>query len=415
MAPLVGRLVDRVVPPALGREFRPFLGSTWFSNLSDGVQLAAGPLLVASQTTSPSLVALATVLQRLPWFLFGLGAGLMADRLDRRTILLVGNLLRVGVLALVALAVAGDRIGIALVLIALFVLGTVETVADISAQSMVPSLVPDEQLGIANARIGFGFQGLNHLVGPPLGAALFASAMAVPFMTQAVLLAFAALLVLRLEVPHVEPTATGSAREDLADGLRWVWNSPPVRTLAITIFVFNITWGATFAIQVLYAIEVLELSERGFGVFLAMSALGGLLGASIYGWLEARFSLGGLMRVVLTYEVFSHLGFALTTSAIVASVVLFLFGIGATTWGTLNRSIRQRAVPEDLQGRVGAVYMIAVHTGLVIGGVVGGTIGSWFGIVAVYWYAFVGTAVLLALVWRELPKIAHAGAPASAS
>ena len=76
-------VIDRISPPRLGSRFRWLLASSWVSNIGDGIGLAAGPLLVASQTNDPLLVALAAVLQRAPWLLFGLHAGAIADRLER--------------------------------------------------------------------------------------------------------------------------------------------------------------------------------------------------------------------------------------------------------------------------------------------------------------------------------------------
>ena len=76
----MSRLVEAVAPSRLGRDFRWLLASSWAANLGDGIALAAGPLLVASQTQSPILVALAALLQRLPWLLFGLWAGFLSAR-----------------------------------------------------------------------------------------------------------------------------------------------------------------------------------------------------------------------------------------------------------------------------------------------------------------------------------------------
>jgi MFS family permease len=126
----VTKLVDAIAPPRLGRPFRWLLGSSWVSNLGDGVSLAAGPLLVASETRDPFLVALAVVLQRVPWVLFGLFAGVVADRLDRRRIIVVVHLARAVVLAGLSASIAADRVGIWVVLVAMFALGTLETFAD---------------------------------------------------------------------------------------------------------------------------------------------------------------------------------------------------------------------------------------------------------------------------------------------
>jgi predicted MFS family arabinose efflux permease len=88
--------------------------------------------------------------------------------------------------------------------------------------------------------------------------------------------------------------------------------------------------------------------------------------------------------------------------------VLFLFGAHAAIWGTTATSIRHRAVPTEFQGRVGSVYMIGVQGGMVVGAAVGGVIARIGGLTAPFWFAFVGSALILAVIWRELGHIAHA-------
>src|SRR5215210_5062541 len=121
------RLVDAAVPPRLGRSFRWLLSASLVNNAGDGVAIAAGPLLVASQTRDPFLVSLALLFEYLPALIFGVIGGVAADRFDRRRMVIVANVLRAVVLgALVATIVTGS-VNIALILGALFVLGTAET------------------------------------------------------------------------------------------------------------------------------------------------------------------------------------------------------------------------------------------------------------------------------------------------
>lgn len=94
------RLAEFVAPSRLGRNFRWLLASSWVTNLGDGITLAAGPLLVASQTRDPLAVAMAAFLQRLPWLFFGVYAGVVADRLDRRAIVITTGFVRIAILLL---------------------------------------------------------------------------------------------------------------------------------------------------------------------------------------------------------------------------------------------------------------------------------------------------------------------------
>lgn len=403
-------MLEVLAPPRLGRPFRWLLASSWTSNLGDGIALAAGPLLVAARTDDPFLVALAVVLQRLPWLLFGLAAGVVADRLDRRLIMVVVHLARAAVLAALTALVAtgGDAIGV--VLVAMFLLGTTETFADTTATTLLPMVVGKDDLPVGNARLMAGMVTINQLAGPTLGAALFALSDVGAFAAQAGCSVLAAGLAARVSLPP-----HGVAREqrrhpvhEVVEGFRWLWHHPAVRTLAITIVSFNVTYGAAWSVLVLYAEDRLDAGEVGFGLLTSAIAAGGVVATGGYGWLTKRVSLGNLMRAGLIIETLTHLALALTTALPIALAIMFVFGAHAFVWGTTSTSIRQRAVPTALQGRVGSVYLISVQGGLVVGSVVGGVIAGAWAVTGPFWFAFAGSAVLVVLLWPHLTHIAHA-------
>lgn len=404
------RAHDTLAPPRLGRPFRWLLASTWSTNLSDGLAIAAGPLLVASLTTDAFLIALAALVQWLPQLLFGLQAGVVSDRVDRRVLVVAVNLVRAVVLVGIASTIALGLASIGLILVALFVLSTAEVFADNASQTLLPMIVGRDDLVIANARLQAGYVTFNQLVGPPIGATLFAIGMAWPFAAQAVLVFAGAMLARRIMLPAVERTtaAGGSILRDVANGFRWVRGHAAIRTLVLTVFIFNITFGAAWSVLVLYVTGRLGLGEIGFGLVTTFIALGGLVGTAGYTWIVARLSLGNLMRVGLIIETLTHLVLAVTTSAVVALPVFFAFGVHAFVWGTTSVTVRQRAVPIDLQGRVGSVNTMGVFGGLVLGSAIGGLLARQFDVTAPFWFAFAGSALFLVLIWRELRHIAHA-------
>ncbi len=405
----MSRLLDVVAPPRLGRGFRWLMASSWTSNIGDGIALAAGPLLVASKTDQEFLVALAALLQWAPPMVFGLWAGALTDRLDRRLIIITVDLLRSAVLVLLAVAVAVDAAPIVLVLVAMFLLGTAEVFADNTASTLLPMLVAREDLAIANSRLQTGFVTINQLAAPPIGAFLFTVGQFIPFASQAALGALAVLLVTRLELP-AHGRAPEEARplwHDIVEGFHWVWHHAAVRTLVLTILIFNVTFGAAWSVLVLYATEHLGLGSVGFGFVTTVSAAGGLLGTVSYGWLTRRVSLGDLMRIGLVIETLTHLVLASTSSPYVALPVFFVFGAHAFIWGTTSITVRQRAVPTELQGRVGAVNLMGVFGGLVVGAAIGGLLAQRWGVTAPFWFAFVGSAAFVVLIWRQLSHIAH--------
>ena len=401
--------LESIFPPRMGSDFRWLVASSWTTNLGDGIALAAGPLLVAAETTSAALVGLAWMLTRLPWLLFGLYAGVIADRLDRRAIMMVANGLRAVVLTVFAAAIASDAVGVPAILTALFLLGVAEVFADNTASTLVPMVVGVEDLTTANARLTLGFATLNQLAGPPLGAALFTIGMWFPFAGQAAAMALGVVLVSRVYGARGRPTdseSAGSLRSAIGEGIKWLWGHPRVRTLTILIFLFNITFGAAFSVLVILATERLGLDELGYGLLVASAAVGGVLGAAAFGWTERRIGVVSIMRLGLIVETMTHLVLANTTRQAVAFGTLVLFGAHAAMWGTLSTSIRQAAVPIEYQGRVSSVYQLALQGGLVIGAGLGALIAGALGITSVYWFGFIGSAVILAIIWGRISQIA---------
>ena len=406
---LPSRISEAVAPARLGQGFRWLLASTVVNNAGDGVAISAGPLLVASQTRDPFLVSMALLSEYLPALLFGVVGGVAADRFDRRGMVVAVNLGRAFVLAVLVATIISGTVTIAVVLVALFVLGTAETFADSASSTLIPSLVAREDLGIANARMQGAFVVMNQLVAPPIGAFLFAIGMALPFATNAAAFALGAVLVSRVVTSTKKEVEEGtSIRADMVEGIRWLVAHPPMRTLALTILTFNVTFGAAWSVLVLYAGERLGMNAVGFGLLSTAVAVGGIVGTVSYGRLERRFSLGDIMRVGLLIETSTHLSLALTTSPEVALATLAVFGAHASVWATTSTVVRQRAVPEELMGRVGGVYRVAIVGGLVIGTPIGGLLARTFGITAPFWFGFVGSALLVAILWRQFDHIVHA-------
>ena len=412
---LPGRILDVIAPPRLGRSFRWLLSAALINNVGDGVVIAAGPLLIASQTRDPFLVSLALLMEYLPVFLFGFIGGTFADRFDRKRMVILSNLGRAIVLAVLVTTIATGTVNIVVVLVALFAMGAAETFADSASSTLIPGLVAKSDLGIANSRMQGAFLLTNQLLTPPIGAFLFAVGMALPFAANAACYALGAVLISRVVTAPRERAGQGiSFVADLVEGLRWLAAHPPMRTLSLTILAFNVTYGAAWSVLVLYATDRLGMSEVGFGLLTTAIAIGGVAGTVLYGPLERRFSLADIMRVGLVIETFTHLILALTTSQQLVLATLVVFGAHAFIWGTTSTVVRQRAVPDELLGRVGGVYRVAIVGGMVIGTPLGGLIAKGFGLTAPFWFGFIGSALLVVILWREFEHIVHAGDTASA-
>ena len=159
---------------------------------------------------------------------------------------------------------------------------------------------------------------------------------------------------------------------------------------------------------VLYAREQLGMGAIGFGLITTALAVGGVVGTASYGWITRRVSLGNVMRVGLVIETLTHLGLALATTPLVAMPIFVVFGAHAFVWGTTSITVRQRAVPTALQGRVNSLNSLGVYGGMVAGAALGGLIAQRFGVTATFWFAFLGSAVFLLVLWPQMRHVAHA-------
>ena len=399
----------RTDAPRLGRGFGPLWAASAVSNVGDGIALAAGPLLVASLTDDPALIAGAAFAQQLPWLLFSLISGAYVDRLDRRRLVVAVNLVRAAVLTVLAAAVATGAGSVLLVYLAFFVLGTAETLADNASLTLLSTVVPRAALPSANARL-MGTQILaNQLVGPPLGAWLFVAAAALPFGANAATFLVAAGLVALLPRSAgraTEPVERRRLRVEIAEGVRWLWHHRVLRMLAVSLCLMNLTLLGAFSILVLYARDRLGLPEVGYGLLLACSAIGGLAGSVVAAPLERRFGASLLLRVGLVIETCTHLVFALTRTPWVAAGTYLLFGLHAIVWGVVTLSIRQRVVPARLLGRVNSVYYLFSIGGAALGALSGGLVARSFGITAPFWAAFGLMAGLTVVAWRLFTRSA---------
>jgi MFS family permease len=265
------------------------------SNLGDGVTLVAGPLLAASLTRDPRLVAGLAVAQRLPWLLFSLVSGALVDRLERRRLMVRVDAARAVAVGLLGVAVLADVATLPLLYAVFFALGTAETLFDNAAVSILPAVVPREELARANGRLLGAQMVANELVAPPLGGLLFATAAAVPFLLDAGTFAAAAVLVAamsgRFRVERPEGAVPTTLRGEIAEGVRWLARHRLLRILAVAIALMNLTLSATLSISVLYAQDRIGLGSVGYGLLLSSVAVGGisasLLAERVIGWPRA--------------------------------------------------------------------------------------------------------------------------------
>lgn len=383
----VGRLTRRA-SGGLGANYWRLWASSAASNLADGVFWIAFPLFAIQLTDSPVLIAGVSVVSRLPWLVFVLFAGALADRLDRRRTMVAVAMLRTGVAAGLAVGIAVGIVNLPVLYVTAFVLGMGETLFDTAAQSIMPSVVGRDQLSRANGRLYAVELTMNQFVGPPLGGILAALGIALAFAGSALAFAVGAVgLVLLSGTFRPAPAATKSnIFEDIREGLAYLSRHRLLRTLALMVGIMNLAATAAFAVFVLYAVEPgpMGLDEVGFGILMTSMAFGSLAGSLLVERAELRLGRARLLAITIVVSAVTIAMPGLTTSAWLVGAAFAASGVAIVMWNVVTVSLRQRIVPDRLLGRVNASYRLLAWGSQPIGALLGGIAGELLGLPAVF-------------------------------
>ena len=385
--------------PPLGGAFWRLWTSSGLSNLADGVAKIALPLIAVQFTRSPTLIAGLTFALTLPWLLFALPAGVLADRLDRRRAMIGANLVRASLFGALALAVLTDVASIWVLYLVALGIGIAETIYDTSAQSILPQIVPRPLLSRANGRLYAVELTANEFVGPPLGGFLVAGgavfAVAAPGALWVVALVALLLVPGRFRVERPEPT---TMRADVVEGLRFLWRQRVLRTLALMVGGFNFASNAAFALLVLYAVgpaSPMALSEPAFGLLLTAVAIGSLIGSFLAEKVEARFGRARSLFVGFMAGAFCLAAPGLTTNPYLVAAAFVVGGIGIVIANVVTVSLRQTITPDRLLGRVNSGYRLLAWGSRPLGAATGGLLAELVGLRTVFLVMGVLTLSLL--------------------
>jgi MFS family permease len=400
----------------LGRNYWKLWGASAASNLADGVFWIAFPLLAVRLTDSPVLVAGIMAVGRLPWLVFVLFAGALADRLDRRRTMVSVAVVRALVAGGLAIGIAAGVVTLPMLYVTAFVLGVGETLFDTAAQSIMPNIVDRYRLSRANGRLYAVELMMNQFVGPPLGGFLAGVAIALAFASSSAAFVVGAIALVSLSGTFrpAAPARDSSVLEDIREGLRYLFGHRLLRTLALMVGVMNLASSAAFAVFVLYAVSPgpMGLNETGFGVLMTTLAAGSLLGSVVVERVERRLGRARLLFVAVLMSGLTLVTPGLTANPYIVGAAFALSGLGVVLWNVVTVSLRQRIVPDRLLGRLNASYRLLAWGSQPVGALLGGVVGEVFGLPAVFIACGLGTALLL-FAFRTVTDRAIAAAETS--
>jgi MFS family permease len=341
----------------LGGDFGRLWTAAASSNLADGLVRTAIPLAATTLTDDPLVISLFAAAAFVPWLLFGMFAGILVDRFDRRMLMAAADAVRAVVGAGLALLAVSGSLDITALLVGTLLFGAGETVFDNATNAVVPSVVERRHLDRANGRIQLVQIAVDWFVATPLAGVLFALAVAVPLVAGGVgYLApvFLVLLLPRRAARAAREPDAAAARPRVGGGeaLRYLWTHRYLRAMVVFTSIVGSALSFAQAATILYFLDAQRVPPAAVGFITAGIGVGALLGSLVSPRLVARFGRGpvmvaanlvcatGMAATWLAPEVFSA----------VASYALFAFAVAV--WNVPWGALRQQVVPAALFGRV---------------------------------------------------------------
>ncbi|MEU5026903.1 MFS transporter [Streptomyces milbemycinicus] len=358
-------------------------GAAVVSRFGDALRGAALPLLAVSLTDSPLLVSLVTACGFLPWLLFGLLGGAIADRVDQRRAMWAVDVARGVLMAAFAVVVWLGHATIGLLLALAFALTTLQTLFDNAATALLPSVVAPEALSRANARLMTGQEVMGRFVGAPLVPVALGLGVAVPYAADAVTYLAAAALVAslggRAQAPRRELRAPGSTiRSDMAEGIGVLWRDRLLRALCVSTTLCNVGIGALIATLVLHVTGWLGAGDAGYAAVITVYGVGSVAGGLMAARVAERLGRGPTIVVCGIAQIAALLALG-TIRELPAAVAAFgVFGLAGMVWNVTEVTMMQQRSPAEMLGRVSAAFRTLSTAGAPLGALLGGVIaGAW--------------------------------------
>jgi MFS family permease len=370
----------------LGRDFGKLWTAAAFSNLADGLGRTAVPLIATTLTRDPLAISVIGALAFLPWLIFGLPAGMIVDRFDRRLIMAVANTLRGGVALWLAILTATGCLELWALFVGTLVFGLGETLFDNATNAVIPGVVRRPQLDRANGRMQAAQITIDMFVAQPIAGLLFAVSLALPLwigsagylvpIVLALLLPLSAARPLRDEPPQrVEAEAPDVASSGLAavpvpetpapstvsarEAIRYLWHNRYLRAMVLYTSLVGSALSFAQAGTILYFLDDLDVAPAAIGFVTAGIGVGALLGSLVAPRLVDRFGRGSTMFAA---NIGAAVGLGLTGLApevFSASAAYALGAFSISVWNVPWGALRQQIIPAVLFGRVlGIIRML---------------------------------------------------------
>jgi predicted MFS family arabinose efflux permease len=375
----MAQIQDNQLPPTFNR----LAWSNLTAQSAEQIALAAAPIVaVLLLGVGEGQTGLLQTALTLPFILFAIPAGLLADRFSRRALMAGAEALRAAALLATLLLIWFGLLTLPLLALLGFVAVCGTVAYSVAAPALVPSLVSPQLLPAANARIELA-RTIAFASGPALGGVLVGWVGAAPaFGFAAVLSIIAVVLLSGIFEPARQPAPKRHPLQDIKEGAAFVLHHPLLRPVFVTQFIFNTAWFVMLAVFVPYAVRRFSLSAFGIGTVLAMYGVGMMVGALVATRVMRRLAFGTVIGFGPVTGFVAAVVMALTTvipTPWLAGLSFFLLGVGPILWVISTTTLRQSITPPRLLGRVSAINIMSYGArplGSALGAIVGGLFGA---------------------------------------
>ncbi|MFC7926190.1 MFS transporter [Microbacterium laevaniformans] len=346
----------------LGRSFRTLWSAAVFSNLADGVGRTAVPLIAITLSSDPLVISVLSALAFVPWLIFGLPAGMIVDRLDRRYVMALANVIRGSVALWLAVLGASGSLSLWALFVGTLVFGLGETLFDNATNAVIPGVVERDQLDRANGWIQAAQVTVDSFIATPISGILFAVSLALPLwigsagylvpVVLALLLPLSAARPLRAPVDADDAARPAARRSGAREALSYLWHHRYLRTMVVFTSFTGSALAFAQAVIVLFFVDALAVPAAAIGFVTAGLGVGALCGSLLAPRLVARWGRGPVMFAAILSGGVAMLLTGIAPSVWTAILAFATAACAVSVWNVPWGSLRQQIIPPDMFGRV---------------------------------------------------------------
>ncbi len=370
-------------------KFSPAFNRLWSaaiaSNFADGVLRVSIPLIAVTLTTAPVSISAISALGMVPWLLFAIPIGGLADRVNRRTFLAVAHGVRTLTAAAISLLIATHHLTIGWLFLAVAIYGTCEVIADTTAQTLIPKMLEKDELERGNSRLYLAETIVQDFIGGPTGGFLYGIAIGIPliFSSAGYLVACGLILLIPIQAIHDKQELDTKKRtqepftKSIKFGIKYLYNHQQMRHLVLMTTSIGFWFNFGSATIILFMLKTLHLKPAYFGLVVAIQGSGSIIASLTAAKVSERFGRGRVMGFSMVVQCALWIATSFLTNILPFVLTgIIMAGLG-TYWNILIMATYQELIPNHLYGRIHGTRRTLVWGMMPFGSLLGGYVSTF--------------------------------------